>query len=907
MAAPVAPAPPAQPAQPAQRPINYTQKSQRMNHIFKLYREEGKSVRWTRAEEAAQYPIYIQQPIPAVGIRERPSIWVRSWNRNHNNNQFKKNKNRLDLDGPPIQGVPMARRAQLRHQAFSTWFTTPGGYQLRKALGWGGSGIVGHFIYRGANPIQSRLRDIAVKFPLRGWIDTRVQKEIANTRKVERSAHCIQMIDPKGTGQNAREILIPLPSDDSSIDEDSSGNESGTRAKFRQGRDNKRKRRRNRRRSEMSRKIARTRYIRREDEIRNYNQAYDADGNLPQNDFIIFEYLENGDLADFIARLAEHRHSPISRIPNRVLWAFWLCLVRACVALEYPPRKFHPERRDPTLPPGAVDINVARRNKMIRSLRGLGIPLYDSTKQDSLQRVWDLHRNDLIENIPEDWKAERRQNLVHFDIDPQNILIDGLEIDVNDMAPWQEVREAARQRIIDDGGPDVPFRDISRVDKRTDRLDHEHELVPKLKLADFGLATMIKQDKRKRAHGKSGYYAPEQFAHNWDAIPGQEDGTHLADSTIAGFYGPHTNIWGIALCMFMLITKCYPPMPPQPDPPQQSKDQALNSLGNNPTRRQIRRALDAVIDNANDQRFSYCAALMDNTIHDYDYVDVALRQTIYECMYHNPNDRPTLSTLLEQATQKASDAFNNESDLDVRAWMHKWLYEPPPPPPAPPAQTQAPPAPPGPPAPPPGPPPGPPAPPPGPPAPPPGPLAPPPGPPTKPSTGPSAPAAGPLPAQTGASAASALALATLNSSFPRGAAVVPNRATVGDCGLTAISDSLSAQLAPPPGTTLPTFDDLLAIYTELLNNGDFDIGWTDPDILPHETRDRPWRVDLLAAVLTEWGTRNGQQVRLGIVEGDPQAANRRVWLVSTPFAGPVTIWIRYNATQLHWEGLRALP
>ncbi|KAI1502180.1 hypothetical protein F5X99DRAFT_408360 [Biscogniauxia marginata] len=45
------------------------------------------------------------------------------------------------------------------------------------------------------------------------------------------------------------------------------------------------------------------------------------------------EYLENGTLSRLMARLRKKR----VHLPNRVLWCFFLCLVRACVGLAYPP------------------------------------------------------------------------------------------------------------------------------------------------------------------------------------------------------------------------------------------------------------------------------------------------------------------------------------------------------------------------------------------------------------------------------------------------------------------------------------------------------------------------------------------------------------------------------------------
>ncbi|KAI1340192.1 hypothetical protein F5Y15DRAFT_423202 [Xylariaceae sp. FL0016] len=50
---------------------------------------------------------------------------------------------------------------------------------------------------------------------------------------------------------------------------------------------------------------------------------------------LVIEYLENGSLLRLIRRLISKRKEPI---PNRVLWAIYLCAVRACIALACPKR-----------------------------------------------------------------------------------------------------------------------------------------------------------------------------------------------------------------------------------------------------------------------------------------------------------------------------------------------------------------------------------------------------------------------------------------------------------------------------------------------------------------------------------------------------------------------------------------
>ncbi|KAH9887504.1 kinase-like domain-containing protein [Xylariomycetidae sp. FL2044] len=59
--------------------------------------------------------------------------------------------------------------------------------------------------------------------------------------------------------------------------------------------------------------------------------------NLPQEVFLIIEYLENGLLYQFLRRFGSNP------IPNRMLWSIFLCLIRASVAMAWPPGPGEPE------------------------------------------------------------------------------------------------------------------------------------------------------------------------------------------------------------------------------------------------------------------------------------------------------------------------------------------------------------------------------------------------------------------------------------------------------------------------------------------------------------------------------------------------------------------------------------
>ncbi|OTA93387.1 hypothetical protein M434DRAFT_11663 [Hypoxylon sp. CO27-5] len=62
-----------------------------------------------------------------------------------------------------------------------------------------------------------------------------------------------------------------------------------------------------------------------------------VDNPLEKNNYpgewVILEYLSNGTIDEFITFLVRRR---IERLPNRVLWRFFLCLIRACCAMAWP-------------------------------------------------------------------------------------------------------------------------------------------------------------------------------------------------------------------------------------------------------------------------------------------------------------------------------------------------------------------------------------------------------------------------------------------------------------------------------------------------------------------------------------------------------------------------------------------
>jgi len=100
--------------------------------------------------------------------------------------------------------------------------------------------------------------------------------------------------------------------------------------------------------------------------------------------------------------------------------------------MEYPPRKFHPQRRpddeDKQDKPGNLTKTLARANRMYLECKRLGIELIDkvlgqdgNNQHDNDAEQEPGLKDNLIENIPErDKDKMRTQKMIHGDIDPSN-------------------------------------------------------------------------------------------------------------------------------------------------------------------------------------------------------------------------------------------------------------------------------------------------------------------------------------------------------------------------------------------------------------------------------------------------------------------------------------------------------
>ncbi|KAI1827049.1 hypothetical protein F4861DRAFT_551861 [Xylaria intraflava] len=575
--------------------------------------------------------------------------------------------------------APESAEAQARYREVLGYFDKPR-YVVQSVLGYGGQGLATHFKDCGPDGTEQPGRDFVVKVSLSGWQSNAILREKEMMRKVGDSAHCVQAIKPRDVGKTEeRARLPPLHSDDSSVDTDSSGNDSLDSIEIRRRYRIQKRERRPKRYYDLKLQ----RYIKRQ------NDLLEQENSRPENDepkdYILMEYLQHGNLATLIRKLqnAKPEDEHLVQIPNRVLWGFWLCLIRACIAMEYPPRKFHPRRRKTEQTPrNAVPYLAAKANHMLQECKSLAIRIFDVDQTSAPNQSGE---SDLIESLPsaptsrrlrsrQNWNLERRQNMVHHDIDPTNIFVNGFELDEEGLQGWQETRQKMQ---AESGNPIESVEDPPHTKKQFGRIPGEHELVPRLKLADFGSALCVKQQKRnvyyysQRGAGKIGDYPPEDFGPEWERIPADRDGSHLANSRTCGFYSNKTNIWGVALTMWQLITGHEAPIPPNPQPPYDEVDRYP------PYNEEGQTNMDKALQDRRYKGFkiSYCPLLMDPRVSDYDWVDRKLRKTIFECMYHKPDDRPSLAKLLAEAEERLQAEFPGETDDKIREWVQHWFFD----------------------------------------------------------------------------------------------------------------------------------------------------------------------------------------------------------------------------------------
>ncbi|KAK7942513.1 uncharacterized protein PG986_011626 [Apiospora aurea] len=449
---------------------------------------------------------------------------------------------------PDAQEV--ARRAQVEGST-RAYFERAPRYLYRRVLGRGGQGTAFKMTYR--SPVNNEEINFVLKTAGADEVHDAIRHEARMMEKVQRSAHCVQILHSSGKFSNFED---PDPYDSSDDpDEPSSGDEEDPAyqprpprpvvtplAKVRAHAQRRARVQRHRQaRNFRMRTIAAAAGAGRPRPSQNLEYP-DAVLQPDRHDFIFMEYMELGTLEEVLFRFADDNDD--QTIPNVVLWSFWLCMVRACIGMAYPPRKFHPDRMRQA---GGKRVGMDRARNAI-----------DVTSTFDPNRL-------LLEEIPTtNRRREQRKRMVHFDIDPSNMFLGPALHPYQRRNPAVNVNNAAINNQIP---PPIDIQ-METINPLPDD-SNEHDQIPILKLGDFGLSHILKTGKRnayyleQRASGKWGFYTPEQFSPDWDFVPLTRDGKEISQEPVAGSFDWHTNVWQMGLSMWQLITRLNTPSPPR--------------------------------------------------------------------------------------------------------------------------------------------------------------------------------------------------------------------------------------------------------------------------------------------------------------------------------------------------------
>ncbi|KAK8018857.1 hypothetical protein PG991_008047 [Apiospora marii] len=509
--------------------------------------------------------------------------------------------------------------------AVRAFFQVQPRFNYRRLLGAGGEGAAFKMTYQARNPNLPNI-DFVLKTEKNGPnFSADIRKEARMMEKVKRAAHCVQIIHSSGPARGFEEPNADDSSDDP--DADSSGDESVD------GPPPPKPRRKDRRAPARRQKHAahdqryqrwETRNDTRNARVDAINEAIGAvppqpippeDPNNPdagleinRRDFIFMEYLPFGDLEQVIFRIVNDDANVL--IPNEILWSFWLCMIRACVAMAYPPRKFAQGRGRTT---------GQKRKTMEQDLAGLDIGAHDASQM-------------LLEDLPPPRKRWRNQRIVHFDIDAKNIFLGPavypyrVRADGNSAALAPNLVPAGGEPVIPPGFDINMQNSVGEYNEPT-----EHDLIPALK---------------------------EQFCPDWDYLPQGRDGDDVAQEPVAGNYDSHTNIWQMALASFTIYIS------------NQAAGEGilghLSRLGGCKMADWIKPIYFSR------QHQSYALKLDDAR---YSEVDRELRQTIVNCLKHDPKDRPKLDFLLDQAKRAVGRRRRDATAGEIRGWVQQYVYD----------------------------------------------------------------------------------------------------------------------------------------------------------------------------------------------------------------------------------------
>ncbi|KAH8893267.1 kinase-like protein [Thozetella sp. PMI_491] len=297
---------------------------------------------------------------------------------------------------------------------------------------------------------------------------------------------------------------------------------------------------------------------------------------------LAMEYLEHGSLAKCIKKLNDRQE----QFSNRQLWMLADCLFRAIIGMAHPPR---------------LQAEAAGEE--------LGEDLID-------------------EALPPPHQAPvMSDDIIHFDLEPSNILIGG----------------------------------IARC--------NGHDAMPTFKVGDFGIMADMRELKEDSDYkhatptgstpstvGSGPHCTPEQFTEEWDYIRDMPFENQRV--RVAGNYTWKTNLYQFGTTLWSVVTGYGPP------PPFAALDPFV---------------ADHVWDAAASQYryvWSYATGMQDPA---YDDIDAKFRDLIVDCMKERPDDRPEMRAIEQLIRRKLAQAWpNRRQDSN---WAKDFWQSPGPPPP----------------------------------------------------------------------------------------------------------------------------------------------------------------------------------------------------------------------------------
>ncbi|KAG4222264.1 hypothetical protein PC116_g29261 [Phytophthora cactorum] len=320
-------------------PQNFSEHYRAVNALWAHYREEGGAYEGGFRNYRVDREEWAEAPFPRPGeINPRDWVIKQNWKRTpYKYDTWESTWPPFMLNTSDLWDQQYRNEIRQRCRDAVTFFESrqPGNVMFLKVLGYGGNGIALKFAR--LNPPK----EMVIKIGRKGWFSHEIRREErmlkminrADVFQVDNRPFEYDLIDQFDSSDDDDDFRS-LPDSEHEIPDENriyrgwndtrryafENDPEDVEAKFQQHQERLR---------EQDEKIDR--------EVRNF-VGHDQDNPLIRHDFIILEYLSNGDLGSLIQRI-EKANMPKrqKRVPNRVLWSFWFCCTLTLLCLLCPP------------------------------------------------------------------------------------------------------------------------------------------------------------------------------------------------------------------------------------------------------------------------------------------------------------------------------------------------------------------------------------------------------------------------------------------------------------------------------------------------------------------------------------------------------------------------------------------